>query len=79
MTGKLTVTTSAKYIRDTYDEHITTDTLRAWLRSGRCPFGEYIRLVLTNAIPHRKAGKKYLINDKILENYLQSGAVCGNI
>jgi len=40
----------------------------------------YIRqLVLTNTIPHIKAGKKYLINDKILEKYLQSGAVCGKI
>ncbi|MCL1806596.1 MAG: excisionase family DNA-binding protein [Oscillospiraceae bacterium] len=33
------------------------------------------QLVLTKAIPSIKAGKKYLINEKILETYLQSGAV----
>ena len=33
------------------------------------------QLVLTKAIPSIKAGKKYLINEKTLEIYLQSGAV----
>ena len=37
------------------------------------------QLVLTKAIPSIKAGKKYLINEKILENFLQSDAVCGTI
>lgn len=37
------------------------------------------QLVLTNAIPSIKAGKKYLINEKMLENYLQNGAVCDKI
>ena len=37
------------------------------------------QLVLTNTIPSVKAGKKYLINEKNLENYLQSGAVCGKM
>ena len=37
------------------------------------------QLVLTKTIPSIKAGKKYLINENILEKYLQSGAVCGKI
>lgn len=37
------------------------------------------QLVLTNTIPYVKAGKKYLINDKLLEKHLQSNADCGKI
>jgi excisionase family DNA binding protein len=37
------------------------------------------QLVLTKSIPSIKAGKKYLINENILTNYLQSDAVCGKI
>ena len=32
------------------------------------------QLVLTKKIPSVNAGKKYLINEKILKNYLKSGA-----
>jgi excisionase family DNA binding protein len=37
------------------------------------------QLVLTKTIPSIKAGKKYLINENILENYLQNGVVFGKI
>lgn len=37
------------------------------------------QLILSKTIPSIKAGKKYLINEKILENYLQSGSDCGKI
>ena len=32
------------------------------------------QLILTKTIPSVKAGKKYLINEKILESYLNSSA-----
>lgn len=31
------------------------------------------QLVLTRTIPSVKAGKKYLVNEKVLENYLIAG------
>ncbi len=37
------------------------------------------KLVLEKEIPSIKAGKKYLICDKIIENYLKNGADCGTM
>ena len=37
------------------------------------------QLVLTKVIPSIKAGKKYLINEKFLENYLQNGLNCDRL
>ncbi|MDR0325088.1 MAG: helix-turn-helix domain-containing protein [Oscillospiraceae bacterium] len=37
------------------------------------------QLVLTKAVPSIKAGKKYLINEKTISEYLQNGAVCDKI
>jgi excisionase family DNA binding protein len=37
------------------------------------------QLVLTKAVPSIKAGKKYLINENLLENFLQCGAVSDKI
>jgi len=37
------------------------------------------QLVLTKAIPSVKARKKYLINDKLLEKYLQNGLNCDRL
>ena len=37
------------------------------------------QLVLTQTIPSIMAGRKYLINEKILEKYLHDGVSCGNI
>jgi excisionase family DNA binding protein len=37
------------------------------------------RLVVTGEIPSVKAGKKYLINEKILEKYLHGKQSCGKI
>jgi excisionase family DNA binding protein len=34
------------------------------------------QLVVTGEIPSVKAGKKYLINEKILEKYLHDGVSC---
>ncbi|MDR0326580.1 MAG: helix-turn-helix domain-containing protein [Oscillospiraceae bacterium] len=40
----------------------------------------YIRqLVLTKQIPSLTAGKKYLINEKLLESYLLNGAACATM
>lgn len=40
--GTLSVAQAVKVINEEYGEHITRASLMAWLRSGRCPFGEYI-------------------------------------
>ncbi|GHU89359.1 hypothetical protein FACS1894202_07370 [Clostridia bacterium] len=40
--NKLNSSTAAALIRERYGEHMTTESLKAWLRSGRCPFGEYV-------------------------------------
>jgi len=37
------------------------------------------QLVLTKAIPSIKAGKKYLVNEKILEKYLKSESGYGKL
>ena len=42
---RLTVSEAVRYINETYNEYITTHILRAWVRSGKCPFGEYIRRI----------------------------------
>ena len=41
--GTLTATQAVEIIRTQYGEDIARQSLEAWLRSGRCPFGEYIR------------------------------------
>jgi len=37
------------------------------------------QLVIQKKIQSIMAGKKYLINNKVLENYLTFGAVCGKM
>jgi len=43
MQGNLTPQRAAEYIQQHYHMQITAPALSAWIKTGRCPFGEYLR------------------------------------
>lgn len=43
MQEKMTPKRAAQYIQQRYNTPITAAALSAWIRTGRCPFGEYLR------------------------------------
>ena len=40
---RLTPSEAVRFIIEQYGEQLTETSLKAWMRSGRCPFGEYVR------------------------------------
>lgn len=63
---RLSIPQAVALISEEFGEHITQASLQAWVRSGRCPFGEYIRK------PGTSRGQYLLFRERIRKYFKPS-------